>query len=288
MGAVVVVGAAGLLGRELVRVLASEYQVYAVQRLETDHPDGVIVIPTDLSLGLNQGGLPARADHVVFLAQSPRFRDFPEGVEDVVAVNIARLTDALTYARGAGARSFVYASTGGVYGTGDAPFTERAPVPPPAAQLNFYAASKLCGELLASAFSEVLAIVRLRYFFIYGPAQKPHMLVPRLIESVRSEQPIGLQGCNGLSLNPVYVGDAALATAAALGREESCAINVAGPQVLTLRELADAIGARFGRQPIYRVDLNASPGSLIGDIGRMADDLVAPTVHFADALKSWP
>ena len=267
MKTLLITGARGLLGAHLVPLLGGSWEVVALDRPAAN-----------LSRPLDPASLPPRVDAVVHLAQSGRFRDFPDGARDMFEVNLARLAELLDFARRAGAGHFVHASTGSVYARSTAPLAEEIPTAPRRA-FGFYAATKRAGELLAQSYAPFMSVVSLRYFFIYGPRQRSDMLVPRLIESVRSGKPVTLQGEDGLRLNPVHADDAAAATAAALGLESSAIINVAGPETLSIRAMAEAIGERLGVQPRFE----RSPGEaadLVGDTARMAALLMPPRGRF--------
>ena len=159
-------GASGLLGRHLLGEIAEKHEVVALTRRETP-PDtpGVDWVRQDLRDPLELGALPGRIDGVVHLAQSERYRDFPEGAEDIFGVNVHSTFRLLEYARAAGAGRFVLASTGGVYAPRATPIDEGAPLATPGP----YFRSKRMAELLVDDYSEILSGAVLRFFFIYGP-----------------------------------------------------------------------------------------------------------------------
>ena len=266
----IVTGAGGLLGSYLVPLLSSDAEVTACGR------DNL-----DLSRPLDTGSLPDKIDSVFYLAQSNRFREFPEAAADVFQVNTAQPLAMLDYARRAGASHFIYASTGGVYAPSTEVIDEDSAL---ASGMGFYPASKRAAEILAEAYAPHMTVVILRFFFIYGAGQKSGMLVPRLVASVRDGQPINLQGEDGLRINPVHASDAARATAAAARLENSATINVAGPEELSLREMCDTIGARLGKAPEYKVEPGASP-RMVAATDRMGTLLAPPTVRFEEAVQ---
>jgi nucleoside-diphosphate-sugar epimerase len=279
---IVVTGATGLIGRGLRAAMAAQNELHCIARRPPQSQE-VAWHVHDLARPGRLEGLPARADAVVHLAQSEHFRDFPEKSGDIFQVNTGSLLELLDYARRAGCRKFVYASSGGVYGTSDRPMTEATPVAADGA-LGFYLVSKLCSEMLVQAYSRLFETVILRYFFVYGTGQRRSMLLPRLVDRVRSGEPIALQGADGIRLNPIHVSDAVAATARAVAIPGSHTINVAGPEALTMRELGVLIGKAVGREPRFSAS-EEKPGHLVADIARMRGLLGAPGVGVAEGLR---
>lgn len=277
---VLVTGATGFLGRHVAELLSAEHTVYSAAR-RADAVTAGQVVDVDLAGG-DLRALPASIDAVIHLAQSENYRAFPERADDIFAVNTASTVALLDYARRAGAKKFILASTGGVYGFGEHPFTERDPVAAPR-ELGFYAASKYAAELFAQSYASVLDVIVLRFFFIYGTGQKTSMLMPRLVQSVRSGEEVTLAGDSGLRINPIFVTDAARAVERSLHVSGSHVVNVAGPQQIDLRSLVEAIGEATGHTPLFRVD-DTPARSLIGDIERMSTLLAAPAVGCREGL----
>jgi nucleoside-diphosphate-sugar epimerase len=135
----------------------------------------------------------------------------------VAGVAIAATAHLAEAAVSAGAKTFVYASSGGIYGPSERPIRESDPIRP-AAELGFYLAAKAAAEQLLGYFSPHLTVHILRPFFVYGPGQGETFLLPRLIRSVRTGTPIRVDGGRGTILNPVYCEDAAAIFAATLDR----------------------------------------------------------------------
>jgi UDP-glucose 4-epimerase len=282
-GPILVTGASGLVGSHLLPLLAGAGEVLAVGRTPplAAQPN-LVPVAIDLSRPLDPSALPGRTEALVYLAQSNRHRDFPEAAADIFEVNAAQLAAMLRHAHRTGARSFVYASTGSVYRPGDGPLREDSPLPPPGS-LGFYAATKLCGELLAGGYCGLMNVVILRFFFVYGRGQKRHMLIPRLVDSVRSGTPVTLQGADGIRINPVHASDAAAAVAAALTLEGTHRINVAGPETLSLREAAETIAGLVAVPPVFAAG-EGEPLDVVADTGLMARLLGAPVRRFRDGV----
>ncbi len=240
----------------------------------------------DLTQPLDTGKLPGKVDAVAHLAQSTRYRDLPEGAEDVFEVNVHSTFRLLEYARRCGAERFVLASTGGVYSHGSAPIDEAAPLAPPGP----YFRSKRIAELLLDDYAEYLSGVVLRFFFIYGPGGGRQTLVPRLAERILSGEEVRVEGNPGMRINPVYAEDAAGAVERALGLEDPTVVNIAGDELVSISELVLELGRALGREPQLR-NVGESPGDLVADTTRMRELLGAGattslTVGLAAAARS--
>ena len=281
---ILVTGATGLIGARLVRALAGVGRVWALSRRRPDQAvPGVEWLVEDLTSAETALERLGRVDAVVHLAQSSRFRDFPDQALDVFDVNVRSTARLLDWGRRTGVKRFILASSGGIYGSGERGFTEDDPIGGDS-PLGYYLASKHCAELLAESYAGQLTVTMLRFFFVYGPEQRRSMLVPRLVRSVADGQPITLQGPDGLRINPIHVDDAVGAIRRSLDLTEGHKINIGGPQVLTLRQIGDAIGRSLGIAPHYDVRMDAEPRHLVGDIAKMTRLLGAPSTRFDDGV----
>jgi UDP-glucose 4-epimerase len=279
-----VTGATGFVGRRLIEHLAGRHELYAVAR----RPPPVALaesatwIEHDLR-AFDAEALPSRIDGVIHLAQSPHYRDFPDGAPDVFAVNVASTFGLLEYARQARARAFVLASTGGVYDYRRHPIREADEEPRPT---TFYFRSKRCAELAAEAYAELFAVIVFRFFFVYGPGQT-RMLIPTLIDKVASGQEVVVDGDPGLRINPIHVDDAVRAFAPALEAGISSTINVAGTECVTITELVLSIAELLRRAPLLGNNEAQPPGDLVADIDRLGELLgVVPRISLRDGLRS--
>lgn len=286
MSRVLITGATGFVGRHAIAALAARHEVWALVRRIPEQPDPrVRWLLHDLSLARPIAGLPRRIDAVVHLAQSPNYRAFPERGAEIHAVSAGATATLLDWAVRAGASRFVLASTGGVYGTADAPLAEDQTIPRPSGPLGFYFATKLMAETLLQQYEDRLSPAVLRYFFLYGQGQSPQMLLPRLLASIRDGRPIRLQGEEGLRYNPLHISDAVAATVAAVERECSGIFNVAGPEITTLRQVCETLGELCGVAPRFERDLSAPTNALVADIARAREALAAPRVGLAEGLR---
>jgi nucleoside-diphosphate-sugar epimerase len=263
---VLVTGATGFIGSSLVLRLAREHDVVALARPGSTTPrvDEVNWVEQDLTQPLRLYALPARVDAIVHLAQSRLYKQFPQGAADVFGINVHSTFRLLEYARAVGARRFVFASTGGVYGSSDRAVSETDRLNP----LNFYLSSKYGAESLVTSYDGFMTTVVFRFFFVYGPGQT-QMMVPTLLDRVLRGQEIVVEGDPGLRMNPIYVDDATRVFEPALELEQSDLFNVAGAEAVTLTELVQLMGEVSGRDPHVKHAPAAQPGDLVGDNSKM-------------------
>lgn len=282
-----IVGSSGLVGACLVNELQESWEVFGISRrnFDTGHRN-YRHIPLHLGKDWDTGLFPDKVDAVIHLAQSDHYREFPEHTEDVFTVNTLSTLKLLDYARRAGAKTFVLASSGGLDKYRLQNFTLDKP-PTSEENLSFYLGTKLCSEILANSYSSFLNVVLLRFYFVYGPGQKRDRLIPRLVQSVMEGQPITLQGNDGIRINPIHVSDAVSAICHSLDLNENCAINIAGPEILSLRQIGEMIGATVGREPEFNIQATDEIPRLDGDIKKMTKLLGPPRVKFQEGVKSY-
>ena len=277
---VLVTGAGGFIGRRALERLEVEHEVFPVVRTAPDSSRDWIV--HDLAQPLDTSRLPARIDAVLHLAQSRRYREFPAGAEDVYAVNVHSTFRLLEYARAAGAQCFALGSTGGIYGYSYEALVETSPANP----LNFYLTSKHVAESLAGNYQSFFRTVVFRFFFVYGPGQEG-MVVPTLLEKVRKGDQISIAGRPGQCINPIHVDDAVEVFAPALALERSDVFNVAGDEVVSIRDLVGVIEEAAGETAHIRHIDPQHEGDLVGDNSRMKEVLgVRPGVSLLDGIRS--
>jgi len=284
---ILVTGASGYIGTHLVRALASrgEHEVIGISRSSMQAYSGSVrVLALDLSQRGWTLGLPKAVDVVVHLAQSKHYRDFPDGVKDMVAVNLNSTIDLATWACRHGVKRFLFASTGNVYPTNlDRPLREDdSPCP-----ASLYGASKLGAELLLQHYGTLFEIVLMRIFGVYGPGQKD-MLIPSTIRRVLNDEEITLAGGVGIYLSPLFVTDCvkmidALIQAPRLDPLQR--VNLAGPETVSLAQIVVTLEELLARRArVLRT--NAQPIYLVGS-GDVARKLTAHEsfVPLAEGLR---
>jgi UDP-glucose 4-epimerase len=286
MQKVLITGSSGHLGARALNMLRTRCEVHAVIRAKpaAQYAD-VSYHEIDLSRDWSPGSLPGRMDAVIHLAQSRNYRDFPAQAVETYHVNTGSTALLLDYARQAGVTRFVLASTGGLYQPGTTVIDENTPVKPPQGNLAYYFRTKLSAELLAEPYSTLFDVMILRPFFIYGPGQSAEKLISRVIASVRDGQSIQLWGDEGLRINPIHVDDAAELLSILLETKGSRTLNVAGPDIVSIRQIAEVVGRLIGVSPIFDF-LGASGEMIVADHGAVSSLLGRNLTAFSDGLRS--
>jgi UDP-glucose 4-epimerase len=262
MPSYLVTGGCGFIGAHLCRSLLRDgHQVRVLDDLSSGRrenlPDGAelyegdIADPYCLDAGL------AGADGCFHLAA---IASVAAGVADWIGTNRVNLGgaialfDAISRLPGGVRPPVVYASSAAVYGDArQLPVDEATPARP----LSAYGADKCAMELHAGVATHQHGIptVGLRFFNVYGPMQDPASpysgVISIFCDRLRAGQPIAVFGDGEQTRDFVAVADAVAALRAAMQRTppEAPVFNVCTGQAITIRALAETIGALCGIQP---------------------------------------
>ena len=283
---IIVTGAQGLIGSELLKTLNNNksFELYPVvmKKHENQNPINEY-IECDLSKEIDFSKFPKSPDVIIHLAQSDNYQYFPDRALNIFNVNTSSTLQLLDYARFTGAKKFILASSGGIYGTSVSPFSEddvitlhRAP--------NYYLATKAIDEILCKHYEQYFCITILRIFFAYGKGQNQNMLIPRLISSVKSRLPIFINKFGGTKINPVYVSDVVNTINKAIDTSGSVVYNISGNEILSIKEIAENISNSVGIDPVWEIR-DSEEQNVIGDNTKMKQELHCPTVTFEQGLK---
>ncbi len=279
MRKILLTGAGGLVGTHLLPLLNEEYEVYTISGKNIGNNN----INIDFSKEWDTRDLSKNLDTIIHLAQSENFRDFPDKAVEVFNVNTTSTLKLIDFACKTGVKTFVFASSGGIYGNSDFEFDESMDIVYKS-EMGFYLGTKQCSEIILDNYSSLLQIIQLRLFFVYGSGQRKDMLIPKLIDNVRRGVPLHLQGVSGITINPTHVSDAAKAINASLNLSGSHKINIAGPELLTMKEIGEIIGNLLHKQPQFILEEKEAK-NLIGSTANMSKKLVKPLIKFKDGIK---
>jgi nucleoside-diphosphate-sugar epimerase len=268
---ILLTGATGLIGREVVRQAPAGWELIAAARRPIA---GVTTIEADLAQPGFAAALPGGLDAVVHLAQARDYRDFPACAPGVIAVNVDATAALLHHAARSGAGQVLLASTATVYEPRPQPLTEDAPV----RCRSIYSASKRSAELLAEPYARLLPTRALRIFTSYG-AVRDERLVSDLIGRVESGRPVHVQGERGMVTTPIHAADVAAAVIAAVRRPPATGeldlVNVGGAEALGIADMAAAIGRVIGREPVLE-RRDGEPPSFAADRTKCVEVLAVP------------
>jgi len=282
---ILITGPTGLIGSHLTKLLDKEgFKIFTLGRTPVTSLKSVTHIPVDFSNDWETDILPGEIDTIIHLAQSENFRLFPEKASEVFAVNTLSTMKLIDYAVKNKVGRFIYASSAGIYGNSNDGFNEESDIIYNN-ELGFYLGTKHCSEVILENYMSLLKVIMLRFFFVYGKGQGQDMLIPRLAGFIKNGDAITLQEEDGIRINPIYVDDAVSAIRSAMNLESSYKINVAGPNILSLKEIGNIIGEAIHKPPLFNVE-HKKAKHLIGDTQKMSQLLGAPLTSFKEGFNS--
>lgn len=279
---VAVFGAGGFIGR------------YLVDRLSQAGEDVVTYSSAmgdvfDLRTGVlfDQVEIPKGTDCVVYLAQSPSYRQMPEMAGQLWGVNVISALRAASLARLCGAKRFIYASTGNVYSPGFLPHNENDSL----RRDDWYALSKVHAEEGLSLCRSDLSTTAVRIFGVYGPGQTDK-LVPNLAKSIRSGQAIKLaphpcdaEDSGGLRISLSYIDDVVDVLLQLIKKPGPEVINLAGPEVLSIKDIAEQIGKQCGVMPIFEFADRSRSFDLVADVSMLVEFCSPRFTTFSEGVE---
>jgi len=259
---VLVTGGAGFIGSHVVDALV-------------DRGDEVVVLD-DLNTGARENVHPGARLIVGSIVDERAVRDAVNGTDVVVHIaahkavvrsveqpletdsaNTHGTLTVLKAALDAGVQRVVYAGSSSVYGgAATLPTREDTPLVP----RSPYAVTKLAAEHYCRVFTEVygLETVRLRYFNVFGPRQRPDAMyaavIPLFIRALLDGRPVVVHGDGKQRRDFTYVSDVVDANLAAIGAPaEACAgnvYNIAAGQSWSLLDLLAALARILDVRPV--------------------------------------
>ncbi len=281
---VLVTGATGFIGRHLLPRLAAEHETIGlVRRVPDQAVPGVTYISQELTRPLDQTRLPQQVDAIIHQAA---LIDTGAAQNDAAPflANVVATWRLLRYAEQAGARIFLHASTGGVYGCGNRPFVESDPYNP----LDIYSLTKSQAELAVRHTPTPFPKIILRYFFPYGPGT-PNP-IPTYVQRALRGEAIAIHPSRKPRFNPIHIDDTVEATLAALALPQDTTLNIAGNEITTFAEIVEFTAARAGIAPrfTYLTDAQVIPyyrADLVAGITAMQKTLAfTPQIPLAVGL----
>ena len=183
-------------------------------------------------------------DYVISLAAMwlLHCKDYPRTAFDV---NIAGTFNVFEACAKHNVKKLIWSSSASVYGDAlELPMTEEHPFN----NKNFYGASKIAGEAMATAFNDRygLKIIGLRYMNVYGPHQDQTAaytgVVPIMLNKIEANEAPSINGDGSQAYDFVYVEDVARANVQALLSDQNFGMYNVGTEVqTTINELCEMI-----------------------------------------------
>lgn len=183
-------------------------------------------------------------DYVVSLAAMwlLHCKDFPRTAFEV---NVAGTFNILEACVRHNIKKLVWSSSASVYGDAvELPMTETHPFN----NKNFYGATKITGEVMATAFNDRygLSVIGLRYMNVYGPNQDQTAaytgVVPIMLNHIENNVPPIINGDGSQAYDFIYVEDVARCNVQALKSNINFGMYNVGTEVQTsIKELCDLI-----------------------------------------------
>ena len=166
-------------------------------------------------------------------------------------VNVAGTQNLLEFARQKEIKQFVFGSSSSVYGINEhVPWIEEEKLMP----ISPYASTKLSCEMLGHVYSHLYGIrfLALRFFTVYGPAQRPDLAIHKFFNSILKGDAIPVFGDGTTSRDYTFVEDTIQGIEAAIDYKDTDfeIINLGNRQTVTLSQLIEAIENVCGKKAI--------------------------------------
>ena len=191
----------------------------------------------------------SKIDAIVHLAAKAGVRTSINNPILFQEVNVSGTQNLLELARQRNIKHFVFASSSSVYGI-NLPWHEEEKLMP----ISPYASTKLSCEMLGHVYSHLYGIrfLALRFFTVYGPAQRPDLAIHKFFNSISKGQTIPVYGDGSTSRDYTFVDDTVQGIMSAIDYDKSDfeIINLGNHQTVTLTELILAIERICGKKAI--------------------------------------
>jgi len=233
---IIITGGTGFIGSNLVNIFIKDDRVYNLSRNKNEKCENIYWNLRDsIECGnIEDKKFPSNIDTIIHCAAIVGEGNYSK--REYMEINTISTLELLEYCVSAGVKQFVYISTGGIYGFGNAPFCEEDQPKPK----GIYSISKYFSEELCREYEGKLKITILRVFFPYGKDQKGR-LVSNLINKINNGEKIILNYEGMPLLNPIYVVDLCNVIKGIVDKKLEGIYNVCGNEIVSIKELCKII-----------------------------------------------
>lgn len=194
--AILVTGAGGFIGANLVRKLINEkYDVHVIWK-KTTKSWRLIDILLKLTLheielsdrpGLMRVMQKIQPYAIIHLAAHGAYSSQTD-IDRMIQINIEGTLNLLLASREINYQAFINTGSSSEYGPNDKPMKETDVLRP----ASFYAATKASATYICKVFAEQFnkPVITLRPFSVYGPYEEPGRFIPTVMQALRKQTPI--------------------------------------------------------------------------------------------------
>ena len=191
-------------------------------------------------------------ESIIHIAARAGVRPSVQNPYAYIETNVTGTYNLLEAARCGSVAQFLLASSSSVYGLArKVPFSEDLALPQ---TLSPYAATKLAAEHLCGNYSHLyeLPVVVMRFFTVYGPAQRPDLAIHKFTDRIYHGKPIQQYGDGTTRRDYTYVDDIVQGVIGALKyrRTPFEIFNLGENQTTTLSDLITAIENALGKKAV--------------------------------------
>lgn len=245
---ILVIGAGGQVGRELVHELALREETVETVASSRSHADLALRVDLGLTETIDRVVDEVRPDHLLLVAAATNVRRCEENPNDSWNVNVLGTAATARAARRAGA-TLTFVSTDYVFDGRGGPYGEAGRPDP----LNVYGAHKLAAERAIVAEDPRHLVIRTCQVFGDDPRRQNYVL--KVADAVRNGDRI--EAATDLFGTPTYAPDLARALVELTLSGATGLWHFAGIEYLSRHDLARRVAAACGCDPRVVVEVNA-------------------------------
>lgn len=233
-----------------------------------------------------------KIDKVVHLAARAGVR--PSLIDPLLytRTNITGTVNLLELSRLFNVKHFVFGSSSSVYGISEkGPFNETFDITKP---ISPYASTKASGESICYTYSHLydMSIVCLRFFTVYGPRQRPDLAIHKFTKLISEGKPIPVFGDGTTKRDYTFIDDILQGVIASINYNKSKyeIINLGESRTVELNYLIELLEQNIGKKAIIERQ-PLQPGDVpitYADISKAKQLLnYNPSTNIEDGLKEF-